>query len=200
MVAVFEDWFGEYPQEDLTVVVVDEDLEIPLEAQGMTTFGLNHCEESEQRLIAHELAHQWFGNSVGLARWEDIWLNEGFACFSEWIWSQESDGPSIAECAASHHARLAELPQDLQLLDPGAVDLFDDRVYKRGALLLETLRRTLGDEIFRDLLHTWADSRRHSLATTEEFTALADSVSTEPLDGIWQAWLHSAPLPDLPAE
>ncbi|MDN5722789.1 MAG: M1 family metallopeptidase [Corynebacterium sp.] len=199
MVAVYEDWFGDYPQEDLTIVVVDEDLEIPLEAQGLASFGLNHCEESEQRLIAHELAHQWFGNSVGLSRWEDIWLNEGFACFAEWVWSQESDGPTIAECAEQHHARLADLPQDLRLLDPGAVDMFDDRVYKRGALLLETLRRTLGDEVFRDLLRTWTDSRKHRLATTDEFTALADSVSPEPLDEIWQAWLHDTALPDLPA-
>ncbi|WP_297009393.1 M1 family metallopeptidase [uncultured Corynebacterium sp.] len=198
MVAAFGDWFGDYPQEDLTVVVVDEDLEIPLEAQGMASFGLNHCDESEQRLIAHELAHQWFGNSVGLARWEDIWLNEGFACFAEWVWSQESGGPSIAECADSHHAQLAGLPQDLRLLDPGAADMFDDRVYKRGALLLETLRRTLGDETFRDLLRTWADTRRHCLTTTAEFTALADSVSPEPLGEIWRAWLHGTPLPDLP--
>ena len=138
-------------------------------------------------------------NSVGLSRWEDIWLNEGFACFAEWVWSQESDGPTIAECAEQHHARLADLPQDLRLLDPGAVDMFDDRVYKRGALLLETLRRTLGDEVFRDLLRTWTDSRKHRLATTDEFTALADSVSPEPLDEIWQAWLHDTALPDLPA-
>ncbi|MGV0869053.1 M1 family metallopeptidase [Corynebacterium kalidii] len=198
MVAVFEDWFGDYPQEDLTIVVVDEDLEIPLEAQGMASFGLNHCEESEQRLIAHEISHQWFGNSVGLARWEDIWLNEGFACFAEWVWSQESGGPSIAECAEEHHARLAGLPQDLRLLGPGAADMFDDRVYKRGALLLETLRRTLGDETFRGLLRTWADTRRHRLGTTDEFTALADAVSPEPLDDVWQAWLHRTPLPDLP--
>ncbi len=200
MVAVFEDWFGDYPQDDLTIVVVDEELEIPLEAQGLASFGLNHCEESEQRLIAHELSHQWFGNSVGLSRWEDIWLNEGFACFAEWVWSQESDGPTIAECAEFHHERLSDLPQDLRLVDPGAVDMFDDRVYKRGALLLETLRRTLGDEVFRDLLRTWADNRKHSLATTEEFTALADSVSPEPLDDIWQAWLYDTALPELPVK
>jgi aminopeptidase N len=199
MVRVFEEWFGPYPQEDLTTVVTEEDLEIPLEAQGMATFGANHCAPEEQRLIAHELAHQWFGNSVGIAKWEDIWLNEGFACYSEWVWSEASDGPSIGDCAELHHGKLARLPQNLVLTDPGERDLFDDRVYKRGALLLETLRRRLGDEPFRTLLLRWATERRHRLAITADFTALAVEVAGESLDEVWQAWLFDTALPPLPS-
>lgn len=199
MMTVFEEWFGAYPQEDLSIVVTEDELDIPLEAQGMATFGINHCEPSEQRLIAHELAHQWFGNSVGIARWEDIWLNEGFACFAEWVWSEASGGPSIAECAQDHYARLAELPQDLCLGGPGPSDMFDDRVYKRGALLLEALRRRLGDPLFRELLLNWATSWRHQLVVTADFRAAAEALSAEPLAGFWQEWLVETKLPALPA-
>ncbi|MGO2110896.1 MAG: M1 family metallopeptidase, partial [Pseudoclavibacter sp.] len=169
IVSLYEEWFGDYPQEHLTIVVTDETLDIPLEAQGMATFGLNHCAAAEQRLIAHEIAHQWVGNSVGIGRWEDIWLNEGFACYAEWIWSEASGGPSAAECADEHYAVLAELPQDLLLADPGPKDMFDDRVYKRGALLLEALRRELGSDAFRRLLFEWTTSHRHRIATASTF-------------------------------
>lgn len=198
IVSVFEDWFGDYPQEDLTIVVTEEPLDIPLEAQGMATFGLNHCAKAEQRLIAHEIAHQWVGNSVGIGRWEDIWLNEGFACYAEWIWSEASGGPSAAECAREHHALLAELPQDLLLADPGPKDMFDDRVYKRGALLLEALRRELGSDAFRRLLREWTTSQRHRLATTSMFLTLAESFSETPLTALWQSWLYETRLPGLP--
>lgn len=197
IVEVFEDWFGPYPQQDLTIVVTAEDLDIPLEAQGMTTFGMNHCAPAEQRLIAHEIAHQWFGNSVGIADWADIWLNEGFACYAEWIWAAASGGPSLAQSAKHHYDRLAKLPQDLRLLDPGPRDMFDDRVYKRGALVLETLRRRLGDAEFRALVLAWASQQRQQLVTSEDFIALAESFSAEPLTDVWREWLHETKLPKL---
>ncbi|MGO1542985.1 MAG: M1 family metallopeptidase [Gulosibacter sp.] len=195
---VFEDWFGEYPQEDLTTVVTAEELEIPLEAQGMATFGINHCAPKEQRLLAHELAHQWFGNSVDIRRWSDIWLNEGFACFAEWVWSEASGGPSIEVCANQHYAELARKSKDLLLIDPGEHDLFDDRVYKRGALLLETLRRMLGNESFRVLMRRWAVEYKHQLVTSEDFIALVEEVGgITGQDDVWKKWLYDRALPPL---
>lgn len=198
MMRVFEEWFGPYPQHDLTIVVTEEELEIPLESQGMVTFGINHNDTEEQRLVAHELAHQWFGNSVGIAAWRDIWLNEGFACFAEWVWSEAAGGASIARLAEEHHARIAALPQDLLLADPGPADMFDDRVYKRGALLLEALRRTMGSGPFRSLLREWATGNEHRLVESARFIELAESLSAVPLDRLWREWLHEVALPPLP--
>ncbi|RLK47424.1 M1 family metallopeptidase [Microbacterium telephonicum] len=199
MMALFEQSFGPYPQEDCALVVTPDELEIPLEAQGMAVFGANHLDPDSQRLIAHELAHQWFGNSVGVGRWQDIWLNEGFACFAEWLWSERSGGPSVAQKAARHHTRLRALPADLVVADPGPDLMFDDRVYKRGALALYALRCAVGDETFGEILRTWAASRRHALATTDEFRACVSQIAGDGADAVLTPWLDETTLPPLPA-
>jgi aminopeptidase N len=198
MMELFVGLFGPYPLANgYTVVVTDDPLEIPLEAQGISIFGANHCDgtRANERLIAHELAHQWFGNSVTARRWRDIWLHEGFACYAEWLWSEHSGGPSADELAHHHHAQLRHNPQDLLLADPGPRDMFDDRVYKRGALTLHALRGRLGDERFFALLKDWTTRHRHSTVVTDDFTGLAASYSSESLRPLWSAWLFSTQVP-----
>lgn len=200
MMKLFVKSFGPYPlSTGYTVVVTDDDLEIPLEAQGISIFGANHCdgERSAERLIAHELAHQWFGNSVTARRWRDIWLHEGFACYAEWLWSEDSGDRTADELAKYYHRKLASSAQDLLLADPGPRDMFDDRVYKRGALTLHVLRRTIGDDDFFALLRDWTARHRHGTAVTDDFTGLAANYSNESLRPLWQAWLYSTDVPDL---
>ncbi|MFD4293598.1 M1 family metallopeptidase [Rhodococcus sp. NPDC058532] len=197
MMETFIRLFGPYPFADYTVVVTDDDLEIPVEAQGISVFGANHCDGSRgaERLVAHELAHQWFGNSLTLASWRDIWLHEGFACYAEWLWSEESGGPSAQEIAAQVHRTQAGLPYDLLLGDPGPALMFDDRVYKRGALTLHALRGELGDGGFFDLLRQWTAKHRHGSVTTEEFTDLAAHFTDRSLRPLWDRWLFDTELP-----
>ena len=151
MMGFFIRTFGAYPFGSYAVVVTEDPLEIPLEAQSLSVFGSNFLTDDwdSVRLVAHEMSHQWFGNSLTLATWRDIWLHEGFACYAEWLWSEESGGPSADDRAREHWDRLAAAPQDLSLADPGADEMFDDRVYKRGALLLHALR---ADDRRRDVL------------------------------------------------
>ena len=198
MLALFSDRFGDYPQEACALVVTADELEIPLEAQGLAVFGVNHLLPDQQRLIAHELAHQWFGNSVGIGAWRDIWLNEGFACYAEWLWSEQSGGPSADECASAHHTRLMTEPHDLLLRDPGPDLMFDDRVYKRGALTLHALRCTVGDDRFFGMLRHWAAVHRHALATTDDFRALVHERAGDAAADMLSAWLDETALPPLP--
>jgi aminopeptidase len=198
MMAVFEEAFGAYPFDGYAVVVTEDELEIPLEAQGLSIFGSNHVDGDHglERLVAHELAHQWFGNSLTVARWSDIWLHEGFACYAEWLWSERSGGASADEHARRHHARLAGLPQDLVLVDPGPEAMFDDRLYKRGALAVHALRLALGDALFFPLLRDWVADHRHGTVTTGAFEEHANGYG--PVSGLLRPWLREAALPSLP--
>ena len=202
MLTTFADLFGPYPFSGYRAVITDDPLEIPLEAQGLSSFGANHVVAGweNERLVAHELAHQWFGNSLTAAHWRDIWLHEGFACYSEWLWSQSSGGPSADKHARTHHARLSKQPQDLVLADPGPALMFDDRVYKRGALALQALRRVVGDATFFGILRGWTDAKRHATGTTADFVALAETVAGRELTSLFTPWLHQAGLPKLPAK
>lgn len=200
MLALFERCFGPYPLGRYDMVITPDVLEIPLEAQGMAVFGSNFTDgrwESE-RLVAHELAHQWFGNSVGLETWRDIWLNEGFACYAEWLWSEESGGATAHHQAKKHWSMLDALPQDLVLGDPGPDRMFDDRVYKRGALTLHALRRVVGETAFFQILQSWTAARAGATATTADFIALAEQVAGWRLGGLFVEWLEEPSLPKLP--
>ncbi|MCT2087283.1 M1 family metallopeptidase [Microbacterium enclense] len=197
MLRVFTGLFGPYPQEACALVVTADELEIPLEAQGLAVFGMNHLVPAAQRLVAHELAHQWFGNSVGIGRWSDIWLNEGFACYSEWLWSEASGGRSADDCARGHYARLAAKPRDLLLVDPGPDDMFDDRVYKRGALALHALRLRVGDGVFFDLVRGWTAEHRHALVTTDDFRAAVRSAGGVDAENLLSEWIDRVELPAL---
>lgn len=200
MMKLFVKLFGPYPlSSGYTVVVTDDDLEIPLEAQGLSIFGANHCDgsRSSERLIAHEMAHQWFGNSVTVRRWRDIWLHEGFACYAEWLWSEDCGALSADGLARQYHQRLRSSPQNLLLTDPGPKDMFDDRVYKRGALTLHALRGVIGDKKFFALLRDWTTRYRHSTAVTDDFTGLAANYADTSLRELWDAWLYSTAVPPL---
>lgn len=200
MVALFESLFGPYPFEQYTLVVTADDLEIPLESQSLATFGANLIDGQGtwDRLIAHELAHQWFGNSVGLAEWKHIWLNEGFACYAEWLWSEHKGGPTADTMAQQHRRRLSTQPMDIVVGDPGPALMFDDRVYKRGALTLHAVRRAIGDESFFELLRLWCATFRYGVVTTENFRDLADTFASESLDPLFDSWLFAKALPRLP--
>jgi aminopeptidase N len=200
MLVAFQEMFGPYPFSDYTVVVTDDDLEIPLEAQGLSVFGANHVDgrRGSERLVAHELAHQWFGNSLTVGRWRDIWLHEGFACYAEWLWSEHADDQPADAYARDAWDRLAALPQDLLLADPGPELMFDDRLYKRGALTLHALRRSVGDAGFFELLRSWATEHRHGSVSTEAFVAHAQRQTDAPVTEMLKRWLETLPLPRLP--
>ncbi|RFA20259.1 M1 family metallopeptidase [Subtercola boreus] len=200
MMALFERLFGPYPFADYTVVVTDDELEIPLEAQGLAIFGRNHIDGvgGSERLIAHELSHQWFGNSLTVGLWKDIWLQEGFACYAEWLWSEESGNATADECASTHWARVNRLPKDLMISDPGAARMFDDRLYKRGALALHALRRTIGDDTFFGVLREWTATHHHGTISTPEFITLVEQHAAVPVRALFAAWLDQLALPKLP--
>jgi aminopeptidase N len=200
MMDLFGDLFGPYPFPEYSVVVTDDPLEIPLEAHGLSVFGANHVDgrRGTERLVAHELAHQWFGNSLTASSWRDIWLHEGFACYAEWLWSQASGGRSTDDLARAAHTRLAALPQDLVVGDPGAALMFDDRLYKRGALTVHAWRKAVGDETFFDTLRAWTTQFRHGSVSTPQLVTLASVMAGQPLGELFDEWLYAARLPMLP--
>ncbi len=144
-------------------------------------------------------AHQWFGNSLTLAAWRDIWLHEGFACYCEWLWSEESGDRSAHERATEPLEQAgggrASIPCSA---DPGPGAMFDDWVYKRGALLLHSLRLTIGDDTFFPLLREWVARNAHGSVSTGMFIDLAEEVSGHDLGELFMRWLFRVELPDLP--
>jgi aminopeptidase N len=153
-------------------------------------------------VTSHELGHQWWGDNVTCKTWSDIWLNEGFATYAQWLWSESQGEGTAAEIAAYVYSEVHPAGDPFwQVLpgDPGAVRLFDDAVYDRGALTLQHLRELVGDDTFFAILRAWATAHRYGNGTTAEFRALAEQISGANLDAFFQTWLFTPGRPELGA-
>ena len=202
MIAFFSRLFGPYPFEAYGVVVPNIDWGNALETQTLSTFGRDLVEQDQngdlEATVAHEIVHQWFGDSVSLKNWKDIWLNEGFATFGEWLWLEHTQGREQfrATVRDTYNGIAGDaLPPPAA---PPADDLFNPNVYMRGALTLEALRLRVGDDTFFRILQTYAQHYRDGNASTADFIALADKVSRRDLRGFFNAWLYSTNLPPIP--
>ncbi|TXK38332.1 M1 family metallopeptidase [Nonomuraea sp. C10] len=185
--------FGPYPFSSTGGVVDDFSAGYALENQTKPMYG---GFRPDQSIIAHELAHQWFGNSLSIERWEDLWLNEGFATYAEWLWTEHTGGDTADERFRAGHDRPAGDP--IWSYPPGDArpdDLFNESVYLRGAMTLHALREKIGDDTFFRLLKTWTAEHEHGSVTTEEFTALAERLSGKQLDSLFDAWLFQPRRP-----
>lgn len=197
MFEVFEAAFGPYPFEVYGHVVVDEILGFALENQTLSLFGsdLVSGRGTIDVVVAHELAHQWFGNAVSPATWRDIWLNEGFATYAEWVWNDAAGVRTLAQSAARIHAGADfGVPPG----DPGPDELFQPTVYDRGGLALYALRQTIGAETFDRLLREWVVRHDDGVASTDDLRALAEELSGADLVGFFDTWVYGAELPPLP--
>lgn len=203
MMNCYVDLLGPYPFARYTALVTEDELEIPLEAASLSIFGVNHMDgtwESE-RLIAHELSHQWFGNAVTARRWQDIWLHEGFACFMEWVWSEKSERATLEAEARTAWMGLAAQPENIVVGDPGPQLMFDDRIYKRGALALYALRCHLGPETLTTLLRDWVAEHSGGTVDTDMFLEHVDRYRTTAVQSPSQVltpWLFREHLPSFP--
>ncbi|SBT64421.1 Peptidase family M1 [Micromonospora sediminicola] len=189
--------FGPYPFDAYGgVMVADDRIRYALETQSRPVYGPGFFRGGPNtEVVAHELAHQWFGDSVSVARWSDIWLNEGFATYAEWLWAEHDGGRTVARTVAD---RYATTDWTRPTVDPGRAGMFGDAVYQRGALAVHALRRAVGDDTFYRILRGWLAQHRDGNVTTADFVGYAERTAGRPLRALLDAWLVGATPPGLP--
>jgi aminopeptidase N len=202
MIQYFDSLFGAYPFSEYGVVIADGDIP-PCNknyggAEETQTMSI-HCPTSsmtEEWAIAHELAHQWFGDSVSLKNWQDIWLKEGMATYAQWLWLAR--GQDLDALNKVVKAEISDYFPFTRTGQPPADDLYRDEVYRGGALVFHVLRLKIGDEAFFKTLRTYLDKYRYGNAGTDEFIAVAEQVSGQDLRAFLNAWLSQTKLPEMP--
>ncbi len=197
--AFFEPYFGAYPFERYGLAFAESVPGIAMEQQGRSMFSARdfaggRLDYLQHLFLAHELVHQWFGDAVSPAEWSDIWLNEGFATYGQWMWLDEVGLEPLKEVAGASLARRQDT--DRATGDPEAEDLFDFASYQGGAVVLHALRLTIGDEAFFTTLQDWIATYAGESATTEQFVAVAEEVSGADLTTFFDDWLFATDLPD----
>lgn len=179
--------FGAYPFTASGMIVDDADVGYALETQSRPFYPFG----TDTSTLVHEMAHQWYGDSVTLIDWHDIWLAEGFATYAEWLWESAHGG----DTPAAKFDRLYGTPESGNLWHPAPTeftdpaDLFGSPGYDRGAMTLQVLREQVGTSTFFRILKAWAREHRHGNARTSQFVALAERVSGKDLDQLFADWL-----------
>jgi aminopeptidase N len=186
--------FGPYPYRAAgSIVDRAPDVGFALETQTRPVYD----SAPDLSTLVHENAHQWFGDSVSLTTWKDIWLNEGFATYAEWLYQEQHGGDSAQKTFDKLYATRAS--DDLWAYPPGnpgsGANIFGTPVYARGAMALHELRKAVGDQAFFRMLRVWAAEHRGGHGTTAQFVKLSERESGKQLDGLFRTWLYTQGKP-----
>ncbi|MFG2602937.1 M1 family metallopeptidase [Streptomyces sp. NPDC048514] len=191
-------YFGPYPFASAGGYVPNTTTGYALETQTRVYYSPKQfASGSNTSVVVHELAHQWYGDDVSLKRWKDIWINEGFARYAQWLWSEHEGEGTAQELAdyvyASHPAEDAFWK--VAPGDPGADGQFDAAVYDRGAAAIQALRNEIGDRAFFAILKGWPEKHAYGNASVADFQRYAEQVSGKRLSGLFDTWLFQPSKP-----
>lgn len=202
---LWNDKIGKYPFDSTGAIADDARFEgtplgFSLETQTRPVYSAVRTTST----IAHELAHQWFGDAVTVRQWKDIWLNESFATWWQWYWDEVNNVRTTAARARLEYNRRpfpdpANRPYwSIQITDPQRDTMFNQRVYTGGAMVLQFLKEKIGDDKFFELMRSWYAQHKYGNANSEQFTALASQVAGQDLTGFFDTWIYSTGRPPLP--
>jgi aminopeptidase N len=210
-IAWMERKVGRYPFETYGLLVAEARTGFELETQTLSLFERELFTRPEypkwyvESIMVHELAHQWFGDSVTPRTWSDLWLNEGHATWYEALYAEETaDRPLEKRMRAAYRAsdtwRAAGGPPAAPKAPDSAegMSIFRPNVYDGSALVLYALRQEIGHPAFERLERTWVNAHRDDTATTADFQRLASAVAGRDLSGFFKAWLYGEKTPPMP--
>jgi aminopeptidase N len=189
--------FGDYPFEAQGGVVVTG-TGFALENQTRPMYDTGYFSRGANTAVVSEiLAYQWFGDSVSVHSWRDIWLNAGFGIYGSYLWAEHNGEGSLDEIAQYYYDLHPADDKFWQftLASPGTEHVFDNSIFDRSGLALHALRNKIGDDAFFALLKTWAAEHKYGDATIEQFIALSEKVSGQSLHDFYQTWLFSPGKP-----
>ncbi|GHH96100.1 M1 family metallopeptidase [Streptomyces capillispiralis] len=202
---------GRYPFATYGLLMADASTGFALETQTLSLFERDLFTDPAlpawyvESIMVHELAHQWFGNSVGPRTWSDLWLNEGHATWYEALYAQERGGrPLEARMKAAYEASdgwraSGGPPAAPKPPEPGRkIGIFRPNVYGGAALVLYALRQEIGRTAFDRLQRDWVARHRDGTATTSDFVRLASQVAGRDLTGFLYPWLYGTRTPPMP--
>jgi len=205
MLDYFSEIYGAYPFDVYGSMVMNTEFDSALENQTLSIYGIDMIDyedvEGTELTVAHELSHQWFGDSVSVADWSDIWLNEGFATYSEGLWIEHLHGrEALDEWAKSQYTDVVDYPQYFVAPgNPPADDLFNGGVYVRGGLTLHALRLEVGDQAFFEILPVYFERYQNGNSSTADFIAVAEEISGKDLTEFFDNWLYNETILPIPA-
>lgn len=224
MVKFFEEKFDEpYPWDMYAQVLVRDFTAGGMENTSCTLLTARTVrseeEGSEDDLISHELAHQWFGDLITCKSWDHIWLNEGWATFAEGLWIEESTKQNASPSAArdayirwviqtlrgQRRSNRGSAPDSPPLvsnryLNPDSTFQKPDDPYAKGGLVLHMLRERLGDDVFFKGVRLYIDRFKYGSVETDDFCRVLEEVSGQSLERFFEQWTMRPGLPRLASD
>lgn len=200
MISVYSNRWGPYAFDKYGQVAVTPFGAGGMEHQTITTINRSWVrgDRGQENGVAHELAHQWWGDMVTCVDFRDIWLNEGFASYGECEWQEDFYGAG-AYASYVQTQMTSALNSDnsfrYALYDPPAANLFGNTIYKKGSLVLHMLRRVLGDAAFFAGMQLYGQTYQYGTATTRDFQHAMEDASGQPLDWYFNEWVFDKGLP-----